>query len=69
MIEAKLILYTKSIRSASFEFIQYLQELFLLIFKIVGDGVEQKIVKLMVFEEDACTRAKDVFFIGNEKVD
>lgn len=35
---------------------------------MVGNAVEQKIVKLVVFEEDAGARAEDVFLVGDEKV-
>ena len=47
---------------------RYLHKLFLLLPKVVGNAVEQKIVKLVVFEEDTGARAEDVFLVGDEKV-
>lgn len=68
MIEAKLILNAKFIRPTVFEFIQYLHKPFFLFFEVVGNGVEEKIVKLVIFEEDAGAGAEDVFLVGDEEV-
>lgn len=35
---------------------------------MVGNGVEEKIVKLVIFEEDAGAGAEDVFLVGDEEV-
>lgn len=68
MIETKLILNAKSIRPAALELVQNLHKLFLLLFEVIGNGVKEEIVKLVIFEENTGTGTEDIFLVGDEKV-